>query len=157
MAPRPQSAGSDPVADAVARGVDKPMIERLVRHFYADVRADPKLGPVFAARIADWEPHLQRMCAFWGAVMLRSGAYHGQPMAMHARLPVDASYFDRWLELFEASAQQVCAEAAPLFVARARTIAQSLELGVATSRGVILRSDERLAAPAMETTAASAS
>ncbi|HCK85133.1 MAG TPA: preprotein translocase subunit TatC [Hyphomonadaceae bacterium] len=134
----------DYVADAVAFGVDEIMIERLVRHFYAEVRLDPALGPIFAARVSAWEPHLQHMCAFWSSVMLRTGRYHGQPMPMHVRLPVDASHFDRWLELFEASARKTCGKAASLFVERARRIAQSLELGVAGARGLTLPIGERL-------------
>ena len=43
----------------------------------------------FEERIADWDPHLERMCAFWSSVALMSGVYHGQPMAKHLPLPVD--------------------------------------------------------------------
>lgn len=136
--------GHDFVADAVRLGVDELMIDRLVRHFYAAVRRDADLGPIFEARIKDWEPHLTRMIDFWSSVMLRTGRYHGQPMPMHAPLPVDASHFDRWLALFESSARQVCDAGADLFIARAHRIAQSLELGIATSRGLLLRTDERL-------------
>src|ERR1700710_1913835 len=46
-------------------GITEAMIERLVRAFYDKVRADPVLGPIFAARIDNWEPHLQQMFAFW--------------------------------------------------------------------------------------------
>src|SRR5438445_13067988 len=82
-------------------GITEAMIEQLVRGFYAKVRADAELAPVFEARITDWEPHLQRMCAFWSSVALMSGRYQGTPMAKHRPLPVDARCFDRWLELFE--------------------------------------------------------
>lgn len=150
MNTRPMPSGPDYVADAVALGVDEVMIDRLVRHFYASVRLDAALGPIFAARIADWEPHLRRMSDFWSSVMLRTGRYHGQPMPMHARMPVDASHFDRWLELFGASARSVCGRAAPLFIDRANRIAQSLELGIAGARGHMLRTDERL--PALHAT-----
>lgn len=145
MKPRPVLSGSDYVADAVSLGVDDVMIDRLVRRFYTDVRADPLLGPVFEARIADWEPHLTRMRAFWSSVMLRTGGYHGQPMPMHARLPVDASHFDRWLDLFRAAAGEICGPSAALFIDRAERIAQSLELGVAATRGRLLQTEERLA------------
>src|SRR5579883_2509313 len=64
-------------------GIDEAMIDRLVRAFYARVREDGLLGPVFAARIRDWEPHLRQMGAFWSSVALMSGAYHGQPMQKH--------------------------------------------------------------------------
>ena len=45
-------------------GIDEAMIERLVHGFYAKVRADAVLGPIFEARIRDWAPHLAQMCAF---------------------------------------------------------------------------------------------
>src|SRR5512141_499617 len=82
-------------AEIAARtGIDEPMIERLVRNFYAKIREDELLGPIFEARIHDWEPHLQRMCAFWSSVALMSGRYHGSPMTKHLPLPVDAANFD---------------------------------------------------------------
>ena len=63
-------------AEIVARtGITEPLIERLVREFYAKVRADAVLAPIFEARIEDWEPHLERMCAFWSSVALMSGRY----------------------------------------------------------------------------------
>ena len=132
-------------AGIVARtGITEEMIERLVRGFYAKVRTDAVLAPVFAARIADWEPHLMRMCAFWSSVALMSGRYHGTPMAKHTPLPVDAGHFDRWLELFEEAAGEICPPtAAAHFVELARRIAASLELGVAGGQGVMLAPGER--------------
>jgi hemoglobin len=126
-------------------GIDETMIETLVRRFYARVREDASLAPIFNARIGDWELHLQRMCAFWSSVALMSGRYHGQPMQVHSPLPVDARHFDRWLRLFEATAREVCPpKAACHFVQRARRIAQSLESGVAAARGVVLGKGARL-------------
>lgn len=127
-----------------ATGIDEPMIEKLVRGFYDRVRKDPVIGPVFEARIRDWEPHLQNMFAFWSSLTLQSGRYHGQPTAKHVSLPVDAQHFDRWLILFEQTARDLCpAAAADIFIARARRIAESLELGIACSNGVLLRKGER--------------
>ncbi|WP_040485971.1 group III truncated hemoglobin [Lutibaculum baratangense] len=133
------------IADIVARtGIDEDLIERLVRRFYAKVRQDDLLGPIFAARIDDWEPHLQRMFAFWSSVALMSGRYGGRPMEKHMRLPVDADHFDRWLEIFEETARELCSPAAAdHFVERARNIAQSLELGVASHHGVLVMKGER--------------
>ena len=133
------------VADITARtGITEHMIERLVRGFYARVRVDEMLAPIFNARIKDWEPHLQQMCAFWSSVALMSGRYHGAPMPKHLPLPVDAAHFDRWLDLFEATAKELCPpEAAEHFVERARRIAASLELGVAGANGVLLGLGER--------------
>ena len=137
----------------VARtGIDEAMIERLVRRFYEAVRADPLLAPVFAARIADWEPHLQRMFAFWSSVALMTGRYHGQPMAKHLPLPADGRHFDRWLELFEQTARRECPPAAAEhFIERAHRVAESLEMGMAAARGIFLRPGERLRLPEAET------
>jgi hemoglobin len=129
-------------------GIDEPMIERLVRTFYGGVRSDELIGPVFAERITDWEPHIRRMCEFWSSVALMSGRYHGQPMVKHMKLPVDSRHFDRWLELFERTAQEVCPPAAAdHFIERARRIAQSLELGIAAGDGILLGKGERLLRP----------
>lgn len=117
-------------------GIDEAMIERLVRRFYERVREDATLAPIFSARIADWEPHLQRMCAFWSSVALMSGRYHGQPMQVHSPLPIDARHFDRWVTLFEATAREVCPpKAAHHFIQRACRIAQSLESASCRSSG----------------------
>jgi hemoglobin len=132
-------------AEIVARtGIDEAMIERLVHSFYARIREDALLAPVFDARIRDWDLHLQRMCAFWSSVALMSGRYHGSPMTKHLPLPVDAAHFDRWLALFEETARKVCPpEAEAHFVERARRIAESLELGIAGQHGVLLGRGER--------------
>ena len=134
-------------------GIDDEMIERLVRTFYGAIRNDDLVGPVFAQRISDWEPHILRLCEFWSSVALMSGRYHGQPMEKHIRLPVDAQHFDRWLQLFERTAREVCPPAAAThFIERARRIAQSLELGIAAAHGILLSKDERLLRPDLHST-----
>ena len=132
-------------------GIDEVMIEKLVRRFYERVRADATLAPIFSARITDWEPHLQRMCAFWSSVALMSGRYHGQPMQKHLPLPIDSRHFDRWLELFEETARELCPlAAADHFVSSARRIGESLELGIATASGKMLHPGERLRRPELD-------
>lgn len=125
-------------------GIDEAMIGTLVEEFYARVRDDRLIGPIFAARITDWGPHLAQMKLFWSSVALSTGVYQGRPMPKHLPLPIDARHFDRWLELFVEAAQTLCPPvAAAHFVERARRIAESLELGVATASGVILAKGER--------------
>ncbi|MEH2514036.1 hemoglobin [Nitrobacteraceae bacterium AZCC 1564] len=120
-------------------GIDEPMIERLVRKFYERIQTEPVLGPIFASKIDDWEHHIQKLCAFWSSVALMTGRYHGQPMRVHLGLPVDRSHFDRWLALFEKTAAEICPPvAAAHFVERARRIADSLEMGIATTQGRIV-------------------
>ena len=118
-------------------GVTEAMLETLVRAFYERIRTDPMLGPIFAARIADWEPHLRKMFDFWSSVTLMSGRYHGAPMPAHARIAgIGPEHFARWLELFAETAREVCPpEAAALFVDRSQRIAQSLQMGIAVTRG----------------------
>ena len=126
--------------------IDESTIERVVHEFYHRVRRDSVLGEIFNARIADWEFHLQRMCEFWSSIALGSGRYHGRPLSKHLTLPVSAPHFDRWLELFASTVQEICTPAAAeLLAQRARLIARSLEGGIASAHGVVLARDERFA------------
>jgi hemoglobin len=139
-----QKLSAAAAAIAERTGIDEAMIDRLVHAFYAKVRQDEMLGPVFAAQIDDWEPHLERICAFWSSVALLSGRYHGRPMEKHLPLPVDARHFDRWLAIFKDTAHEICPKvAAEHFIERARRIAESLEIGIAGHHGVLLLKDER--------------
>ena len=109
-------------------------IPELVDAFYARVRAHPRLGPVFDAAIADdeWPAHLARMHAFWSSVMLTSGRYKGNPVAVHAAVAgLTPELFPEWLTLFEATARALFVPAlAARFVAKARSIAESLRLAL---------------------------
>lgn len=132
-------------------GIDMAMIDRLVRTFYGKIREDEILAPVFNEQIADWEPHLVRMGEFWSSVALMTGVYHGRPMQKHLPLPVDARHFDRWLQLFRQAAHEVCPPvAAAHFIERAERIAQSLEMGIAVSHGVLLANGARFRRPDSE-------
>ena len=126
------------VAEIVERtGITEAMIADLVTTFYGRVRNDPLLAPAFAT-VKDWDAHLARLGAFWSSVALMSGRYHGQPMVAHQHLQVEAVHFDRWLALFEQTASEICAPvAAAHFIERARRIADSIEMGLATRRGEI--------------------
>jgi len=129
-------------------GIDEPMIDALVDGFYARVRDDVLIGPIFAARVTDWAPHLAQMKLFWSSVALSTGVYQGRPMPKHLPLPIDARHFDRWLELFVETARALCPPiAADHFIERARRIAESLELGVANASGVLLAKGERFVRP----------
>jgi hemoglobin len=117
--------------------ITEEMIYDLVHGFYGKVRTDPALGPIFNRVVSDWDPHLQKMCDFWSSVMLASGRFRGAPMLAHIRIAeIRPTHFARWLHLFRQAAAEVCPEpAAALFIARAEMIAESLQLGIAASRG----------------------
>ena len=111
-------------------GITEEVIERLVRTFYAKLRRDPDLGPIFEAKIPqDWEPHLRTMMDFWSSVVLMSGRFKGNPVLKHRQLSaVSPDHFTIWLALFRATAQEVCpAGTAALFTDRAERIAESLK------------------------------
>lgn len=112
---------------------DEDAIRTLVDRFYAKVRRDPRLGPVFDRAIGDeWDAHLAIMYRFWSSVMLRTGSYKGNPLAVHRSVDgIAPELFERWLELFDATAREVCRdELAQAFMMRARNIAESLKLGL---------------------------
>lgn len=125
-------------AIAARTGIDDAMIRTLVTTFYGRVRLDPLIGPVFEANVRDWDEHFDRLTAFWSSVALMTGRYHGQPMRVHLPLPIDGRHFERWLQIFEATAQELCPPAAAThFIERARRIADSLEMGRATVHGEV--------------------
>ncbi len=130
--PRIASARPEMTRSLMAQtGLDDAMLVRLVHRFYDRVRDDPVLGPVFAERIADWAPHLDRMVDFWSSVALMTGRYHGAPVPKHANLPVSKAHFDRWLVLFRETAHEVCTEkGADHVILRAERIARSLLMAV---------------------------
>jgi hemoglobin len=128
------------LAPGHAVGVTEEMIHDLVHVFYAKIRVDPALAPIFNRAIGDdWDRHLAKMCDFWSSVVLMTGRFKGAPMATHARLPeLRATHFARWLHLFSQTAATVCPPAAAaLFVAKSEIIARSLQLGIAAARGVL--------------------
>ncbi len=108
-------------------------LERVVPAFYARVRVDPLIGPVFNNAVDDWAHHLDRLVAFWSSVMLTSGRYKGNPMAAHVKHGpvISPDMFDRWLALWtDVTEDMLAPEAAAAMQAKARMIAESLKLAL---------------------------
>lgn len=125
---------------AVHDGIDEALIGRLVRTFYDRARLDPLIGPVFNEAVTNWDHHIGKIADFWSGVMLRTRRYDGRPMRPHLILPLEPAHFDRWLDLFEATARELCApDVAGAFIDRARRIADSFEMARATNRGEFAR------------------
>ena len=109
-------------------------IESLVATFYARIRGDEMLGPIFRAAIGeDWTAHLKTMCDFWSSVMNTSGRYKGKPIPAHVKLTgIEPRHFEHWLRLFsETAADLFEPRLAAMFLERAERIAESLKLGFA--------------------------
>lgn len=112
--------------------LNRTSISTLVRDFYADIRRDSLLQPVFDGAIgANWEAHLERMVDFWCSVMLSSAEFKGNVYGKHMQLQgIEAEHFRRWLDLFEAHVRRLFEpETAEAFLAAARRIAASLQYG----------------------------
>jgi hemoglobin len=80
-------------------------IAYFLEQFYARVRQDPELGPIFdgVARV-DWPTHLPHIQRFWSSLLLGTSTYNGQPMRPHLALaqqtPIRPDHFERWLGYF---------------------------------------------------------
>lgn len=133
---RSPSVRPEMTAELEARtGLDDAVLHALVHAFYGKVREDELLGPIFSERIDDWPPHLERMTSFWSSVALMTGRYHGAPVPKHVGLPIDWTHFERWLDLFRETAQEVCTPGgAAHVIERAESIAQSLNFAVEDAR-----------------------
>jgi hemoglobin len=113
--------------------VSEDSIRRLVDGFYAKVRHDPELAPIFLRTIpGDWQPHLNKMYDFWSSVMLTSGRYKGNPVIKHKALPgMQFSLFERWLMLFNETCDELFdASVSRVFRGKAARIAESLKLAL---------------------------
>lgn len=119
--------------------LDERMIHDVVHGFYAEIRNDDLLGPIFNGAIKSeaWPRHLGKMCDFWSATLLRTGRYEGRPLPPHLAIPgLGEAHFRRWLKLFRATVDRLCPpEVAALFMDRALRIAHSFRLAVAFNRG----------------------
>jgi len=121
------------VAAEKPRELTEDSIRLLVDTFYARVRIDPLLGPIFDRAIpGDWQPHLEKMYAFWSSVMLTSGRYKGNPVVKHMATPgMTPELFTHWLALFDTVCRDLFDDAlAHAFRLKAGRIAESLKLAL---------------------------
>ena len=76
-------------------------VKLLVDNFYAKVREDDLLGPIFNSRLEGrWEKHHKRLYRFWNTVLLRKPDYYGKPVEMHFNMNIGGEHFSRWLEIW---------------------------------------------------------
>ena len=109
--------------------IDDAGLERLVALFYARVRKDAELGPIFNGAISDWPGHMEKLAAFWSSVMLTSGRYKGNPMSAHLkhRDSISPELFERWLTIWNRTTKELMSpDVAAALQAKAARIAESL-------------------------------
>ena len=85
---------------------DRQDISVLVRTFYAKIREDVVLGPIFIANITDWESHLELLTDFWETQLFLKRKYHGNPVTAHQEVDdkmnhtITSEHFGLWLNLW---------------------------------------------------------
>lgn len=83
-------------------------ISLLVNSFYAKIRKDELLGPIFNHHIAkeEWPAHLEKLTDFWVTNLLGQPFFKGNPSQAHARVDKNLNYsisqvhFGKWLQLW---------------------------------------------------------
>lgn len=76
-------------------------IKTLVDTFYSKVQKDTLIGPIFNEKLGTaWPEHLEKMYRFWQTILLDAHSYSGSPFPPHRQLPVEKEHFERWMEIF---------------------------------------------------------
>ncbi len=119
---------------------DRRDVTRLVNVFYARVRDDDMLGPIFdhIARV-DWATHLPRMYDFWESVLFGTATFKGAPLVTHPALarqtPLTSREFDRWIGRFHETVDDLFAGARADYAKQSAVrIARALQHNIADDR-----------------------
>ena len=107
-------------------------IDAVVAMFYDAVRHHPGLGPVFAAHVADWPAHEEKIARCWRNAILHERSYDGNPLAVHRDAGnVRPGMFEVWLGLFESVLKRnLTAEQAQAWSELAHRIGRGLRAGM---------------------------
>ncbi|MEM7185473.1 MAG: group III truncated hemoglobin [Bacteroidota bacterium] len=116
-------------------------VQLLVRTFYAKVREDDLLGPIFNGIITDWEPHLARISDFWMSNLFFSKKYLGDPMQKHIEVDqgphgtINEMHFGVWINLwYETMDELFEGEVASRAKNRARSMGTFIHLKIFEAR-----------------------
>lgn len=83
-------------------------IADLVNAFYAKIREDDMLGPIFDKHIAEdeWPSHLSKLADFWEMKLLGGTQFRGSPSQKHidvdraSKHTIAQDHFAHWLQLW---------------------------------------------------------
>lgn len=85
---------------------DRKDVSLLVNTFYAKVRNDKVLGPIFNNIINDWDAHLELLTDFWETQLFLKRKYFGNPVTAHEEVDektnqtITPEHFGFWLNLW---------------------------------------------------------
>lgn len=87
---------------AAQAGVTEEFIRAVVQDFYARVRRDATLGPIFNEVIKDWDAHLEKIVSFWLMATRLGSSYQARDfMPAHLNLKsIRPEHLQIWLSLF---------------------------------------------------------
>lgn len=115
-------------------------IDVVVTEFYARVREDETLAPVFFQSLPPlpkaWMVHEEKIAAFWRNAILFERSYDGNPQKVHSeRDAVEAEHFAVWLDLFDVVLKEkLRPEQAAAWSDLAHRIGRGLKMGVVQAR-----------------------
>ena|SRR5215204_5126374 len=104
----------------------RPGISRLIKWFYARVRFEPDLEPIFNAHVPKWSEHLETLIDFWctqvgGPATYRSG------MGRHFKLQLGPEHFSTWLRVWDENCRHLLQDReADEMIALAHSVADDL-------------------------------
>ena len=111
-------------------------IDALVKAFYARIRTDDVLGPIFLNAIGTsdsaWRAHEARIASFWRNATGIDRSFSGNPMLKHlANSDILPEHFHIWLTLFRETANATLPAEAALGISElADRIGKSLAMGL---------------------------
>lgn len=88
-------------------------VQELVHTFYAKIRKDAILGPIFNGIITDWEEHLSLLTDFWETQLFLKRKYFGNPIVAHQEVDdkmnqgVTAEHFGIWMNYWFATIDEL--------------------------------------------------
>lgn len=111
-------------------------LETLIDSFYQKATHDELIKHFFTEVVQlNWQTHIPLIVDFWESSLFGSNNYKGNPMTAHLALnqksPLLPQHFDRWLELWEATVNELFEGAmAEMTIARAKQIAQLMQFKI---------------------------
>lgn len=116
-------------------------LKLLLRSFYAKVRTDELLGPIFNVRISDWEHHFEHLTDFWESNLFFQKKYFGDPLQKHVEVDkyhegsINEMHFGVWLNYWYQTIDELFeGEVATIAKNRARSMGTFIHLKIFEAR-----------------------
>lgn len=114
----------------------RPKLQKMLHHFYADVRQHNLIGPIFNSHVKDWPHHMEVIGDFWSGITGGPARYRGGMPYKHFPLGLERDHFAAWLGLWERNCHQhLPPEAATDMIEIAHTIGGRLHLMIERQKG----------------------